>query len=308
MKNQKDKIQVSVIIPVFNHEKIIKCAIDSVLKQTFPNFELLIIDDGSEKPIKHLEKLDNRIKVIVHKQNMGASAARNTGIKNANGKYIAFLDSDDEWDPMKLEIQTEWMVDNPCIYATTTGFLLNTPEENIIQIPQNQKNWYRYIMKGMGLCPGTTLMVINEIMKDFLYDLEFPRLEDLDWGLRFTSINDFYVIQKSLATINNFSSPSGLMIEKSNLRLIEKHRKEFKNEGFFYSRFCISKRFLETSIHFFLGKKFRKGMEYFIKCILTFPFQRPGMYIRIIDALFGINLILNLKNLKYRYFNQNNIS
>lgn len=89
---------ISVIIPVYNVEKYVERAIKSVMEQTYTNLEIILIDDGSKDSsgeiCDKIAKQDNRIKVI-HQQNMGLSGARNTGIKNANGKYIAFVDSDD---------------------------------------------------------------------------------------------------------------------------------------------------------------------------------------------------------------------
>ncbi len=104
MKNKPPA--VSIIIPTFNRAYCLPRAVESVLKQTFPDFELIIVDDGSiddtGKIISRLQDEDARIKYIKHGTNKGGNAARNTGIKNSKGKYIAFLDSDDEWLPEKL--------------------------------------------------------------------------------------------------------------------------------------------------------------------------------------------------------------
>lgn len=98
---------VSVILPTYNRANILAKAIESVLSQTYKNFELIIIDDASTDDtgavIKNFD--DDRIKYIEHTQNEGAPAARNTGIGHARGEYVAFQDSDDEWLPSKLEQQ-----------------------------------------------------------------------------------------------------------------------------------------------------------------------------------------------------------
>ena len=98
---------VSVIIPTYNRAHLVGRAIRSVLNQTFQDFEIIVVDDGStdntEEVIKSFN--DPRIRYIRHEQNRGGSAARNTGIRAARGEYIAFLDSDDEWLPQKLERQ-----------------------------------------------------------------------------------------------------------------------------------------------------------------------------------------------------------
>lgn len=96
---------VSVIIPAYNCENFLSQAIDSVLQQTYENVELIVVDDGSRDNTATVAgKYENRLKYI-HQQNGGVSKARNTGLRHATGEYVAFLDSDDVWDKMKLECQ-----------------------------------------------------------------------------------------------------------------------------------------------------------------------------------------------------------
>lgn len=99
--------KVSVIIPAYNRADTIGAAINSVLRQTEPNFELLVVDDASTDRTKDVvrEFRDTRVELIEHVQNAGSSVARNTGIRAARGRYIALLDSDDLWFPRMLESQ-----------------------------------------------------------------------------------------------------------------------------------------------------------------------------------------------------------
>lgn len=124
---------VSIIIPTYNRAEILTKSIQSVLSQTFGDFELIVVDDGStDNTYELIKDLDPRIKII-RQQNQGVSAARNNGLKVSQGKYIAFLDSDDEWDPFYLEA---------CI-----SFLENHPEENVIntEFLWNRKKDYNEI-------------------------------------------------------------------------------------------------------------------------------------------------------------------
>ena len=100
---------VSVIIPTYNRAHLIGRAIRSVLDQTYQDWELIVVDDASTDDIPGIVKgfTDGRVKYIRHDENKGAAAARNTGIQAARGAYIAFLDSDDEWLPEKLERQVQ---------------------------------------------------------------------------------------------------------------------------------------------------------------------------------------------------------
>jgi GT2 family glycosyltransferase len=98
---------VSVVVPAFNRAGSIRAALESVLRQTWADFELIVVDDGSTDGTPDAARAldDPRLRVIVTPQNMGASAARNLGIAEARGIWIAFQDSDDEWLPLKLEKQ-----------------------------------------------------------------------------------------------------------------------------------------------------------------------------------------------------------
>jgi glycosyltransferase involved in cell wall biosynthesis len=123
MTNQHIVVNVSVIMPAYNAEKYIMESISSVIKQTYPLWELLIIDDGSQDATREIVKRymqqDQRIKLIEMNKNIGVAQARNCGIENAKGEYIAFLDSDDIWLPQKLEWQIAFMQENSIGFSYT---------------------------------------------------------------------------------------------------------------------------------------------------------------------------------------------
>lgn len=116
---------VSVIMPTYNTGRILSESIESILAQTYPNFELLIADDKSDDEVtlsilKHYEQKDSRIKVVYLDENRGAGYARNKAIEAARGRYIAFCDSDDRWFPTKLEKQVGFIESKGCclIYSS----------------------------------------------------------------------------------------------------------------------------------------------------------------------------------------------
>ena len=104
---------VSIVIPVYNCQDYIGIAINSVLKQDFQNYEIIIVDDcstdGTARIVADLSKHDERIKYIKLDNNSGAAVARNTGLKVSEGRYVAFLDSDDLWKANKLSTQIQFM-------------------------------------------------------------------------------------------------------------------------------------------------------------------------------------------------------
>ena len=116
---------VSIIMPVYNGERYIGTSIESVLSQTYLNWELLIINDNSNDKTKQIvkgyQKKDSRIKIYNLKTNNGVANARNIGIENSRGKYIAFLDSDDIWLPKKLEEQLKF-IDQPNVAMVFSNF------------------------------------------------------------------------------------------------------------------------------------------------------------------------------------------
>lgn len=108
-------MKVSVITPMYNCEKFISETIESVLNQTYTNWEMIIIDDCSTDKSKQIVKQyierDKRIRLIALNENSGAAVARNKGIEVSSGRFIAFLDGDDLWEPNKLEKQIQFMTE-----------------------------------------------------------------------------------------------------------------------------------------------------------------------------------------------------
>jgi glycosyltransferase involved in cell wall biosynthesis len=100
---------VSVVVPCYNRARLIPRAVKSVQEQNFESLEIVLVDDGSSDDtvgvVERLKTTEPRIRFLRHERNRGEAAARNTGVKNARGRYIAFLDSDDEWLPGKLKCQ-----------------------------------------------------------------------------------------------------------------------------------------------------------------------------------------------------------
>lgn len=132
-----DETLVSVIMPTYErNEKVIKRAIDSVINQTYKNWELIVVDDNKKDEVsKNVQTIlneinDTRIIYIKNKENMGSAKSRNHGIEKSKGKYITFLDDDDEYLPLKIEIQVNKMIEKDADYSITNLNLFN--DENIL--------------------------------------------------------------------------------------------------------------------------------------------------------------------------------
>lgn len=133
-QTQQNKI-CSVILPVYNSERYLNRTVNSVIQQTMSDFELLAIDDcstdGSVQLLERWREKDNRITILCNTENQGVAAVRNQAIAAAQGKYIAFLDSDDTWQSMKLERQLQFMEQNGCDFCCTAYSMVDEEGKHI---------------------------------------------------------------------------------------------------------------------------------------------------------------------------------
>ncbi len=180
---------VSVVIPTYNRLPKVKDAIDSVLSQTYRDFEFWVVDDGSTDGTgEALRVFGNKIKYI-SQDNRGASAARNLGARVSRGKYLAFLDSDDLWEPEKLEIQVKCMEENPQFPLCYTDEIWI--RKGIRVNPKKRHGKYSgwIFEKCLPLCiisPSSALMKRALFEETGGFDETLPVCEDYDFWLRVT--------------------------------------------------------------------------------------------------------------------------
>lgn len=154
---------VSIITPVYNSEKLIEKTINSVRNQSYTQFEMILVDDcsidNSREIIEKITEIDHRIRYIRLDQNSGAAVARNTGIKAAEGRYIAFLDSDDMWKKEKLTRQISFMEKNNVAF-TYTAFETITEDGDLIQDRVNvpKKLNYTQLLKNTAIACSTVIV------------------------------------------------------------------------------------------------------------------------------------------------------
>ena len=174
---------VSVIMPVYNGEKYIAEAIDSILSQTFQDFELLIINDCStDETISVIETYsDRRIRVIHNDSNLGLARVRNKGIENAKGKYIAWLDSDDISFDTRLEKQVNLLENNSRIGMCGTWVKTIGSAEHIWKYPTESET-IKSTMLFYNCFATSSVILRKEILVQYLYlfDLDYPPAEDYD--------------------------------------------------------------------------------------------------------------------------------
>lgn len=185
MEEKKDKL-VSIIVPVYNAGKFIDETIQTVRSQTYNCWELILVDDGStddgREKIEKWCKEDERLRLIVQEKNEGAARARNTGIENASGRYIAFLDADDIWRPQKLEKELEFMEEKGAAFAFTAyefadeeGYETN----QWVNVPPTLS--YKEALSRTVIFTSTVMFDMTKISKDLIKMPEVPSEDTATW-------------------------------------------------------------------------------------------------------------------------------
>ena len=164
----------SIIVPLYNCEDFIASTIDSVIEQTYTEWELIIIDDQSnDNSVAIVEQymlIDKRIRLYQFNENRGAAQARNKGIKEANGRYVAFLDSDDIWYKDKLEKQINFMEKRNIIFSYT-GFMRDYGEGKHRTFFVPKKVNYRSLLLKNSICNSSVVIDISKVDKVFYPDI-----------------------------------------------------------------------------------------------------------------------------------------
>lgn len=207
---------VSIITPCYNCEKTIIKTFNSLKAQTFKDFEWIVIDDCSEDKsvelISKIKQVDPRVVLIKAKTNCGAAKSRNIGIKNARGKYIAFLDADDIWYDFKLETQLRFMKKNNYFFSYS-NYDVEYPNGKVVEFrPKKDHVTYRDLLKSNDVgC--LTAMFDKSVVKEILMPEDCYKREDLGAWLDITKKGIIgYKIDLSLGKY--FISPGSVSSKK----------------------------------------------------------------------------------------------
>lgn len=229
---KNEKPLVSVVMPAYNAEKTIKEAIESILNQTYKNFEFIIVNDGStDRTLNIIEsyaKKDRRIAVLNNGKNCGIAATRNNGTKKAKGKYIAVHDADDISLPDRLEKQKEFLEKNPAV-GVVGSFLeiFDDKTKRIIGVrkyPKEDKKLRKMIFFVCPIAQPAAMIRKEAFDKIGFYDEKYPPSEDIDLWFRIGEKYKFSNIQKSLVRYRyNPKSATG-----SRTKLMEKLANEIR--------------------------------------------------------------------------------
>ena len=243
---------VSVIIPYFKKKKFIKETVSSVIQQSYKNLEIIIIyDDSSTEDMEYINEirnLDERIRVVINTDLHGAGNARNTGILNAKGDYIAFLDADDIWELTKIDEQINFMKKNEFKCSHTTYEIIKESNQSCGHRIARTFNGYKDLLKSCDI--GLSTVIIKKDV--FTDDCRFPNLktkEDFVLWLKISKKIDLYGIDIPLVKwrkLNNSLSSNTFQ------KLIDGFRVYNKHMGFsfiksFYLLIILSINFLKKA-------------------------------------------------------------
>jgi glycosyltransferase involved in cell wall biosynthesis len=190
---------ISAIIPTYNRENTILRCIDSVLRQTYPVSEIIVVDDGSSDRTLQLveEAYGNKIKIIkqLHK---GAQAARNAGIMVAQGEYIAFLDSDDEWTEKKIALQMHVLEEKPNAVVCGNGYIMKDGYKTIFRMKGYSGEVYKCaLVSSFALFPAIMTKKEN-LIKVGLLDEKVPSFQEWDTAIMLSRECEFVFLDKPL--------------------------------------------------------------------------------------------------------------
>jgi glycosyltransferase involved in cell wall biosynthesis len=221
----------SVIIPSYNHGNFIEKSINSVLKQTFKNYEIIIIDNYSTDSTNDiLNKYKNKI-VFKKIHNLGIIAkSRNLGIKISKGKWICFLDSDDEWFSDKLKIVYEQISINPAQVICNNEIIIKGSSKYFYRYGPFKDLFYKYLIingnciSTSGSCVDKNFILTKKI--NFIEKKEFITVEDYDFFLNLANFNaKFIFLNKFLGkrNVHNYSNSSNYKFHRNSLLNLLKH-------------------------------------------------------------------------------------
>lgn len=246
-------VKVSVIIPVYNGEKFLHRAIQSVLDQTYKDIEIIIVDDGSTDSspqiLRQFEETDN-VKVLYRKENAGQASANNFGLKHAAGEYVTYLDCDDTINPNKLALQAEYLEKNPDVGLVYSDVCFIDEVGNSGKVVPNNNE-----RRGQSYNNGNALLITNFIVRSSvmhrMYCIE--EIGFFDEGITGSDDHDMWVRIAERFLIKKIESPLVNKIHHGqNISIIRKSRKYY---------------YYENSIHIIKKAYDRRGNPFQLKVL-----------------------------------------
>lgn len=288
MYKLKEKMpEVSVIIPTYNCSKYISEAIDSVLAQTYKEFEIIIIDDGSTDETKGIVQeylVSHRLKIkYIFQENQGLACARNAGIKNATGKYLALLDADDAWAKNRLALGVEIMEKHPTVSLVHANIFCMNEKGKVLFTAQRERSFLNgKIAKALLLkkaeisCP--TVLFRRECVDTVgTFDENLTRLgcEDRELWIRITRQYDAYYIDEPLAYYRQRQSSMSKNMDKmvrAKYYVIHKHL-DSRTKDLIIKLIALARTHKDCGDVLLFRKDYRNAIFQYLRSLQFWPFS-----------------------------------
>jgi glycosyltransferase involved in cell wall biosynthesis len=222
-------MQVSVIIPTYNSARYLAEAVDSVLSQTFSDFEVLVIDDGSTDETETVMRRYGPPVRYIQQNNGGVASARNRGIEESRGRYVAFLDADDTWYPHKLQRQLAALDEHADYLACYSAFTIVTSDLAPLGVTRSKRQTSALedlLLRGNVVGSICTVLCDRLLFKSTgAFDPALSQCADWDMWVRLAALTDFLYIDEPLVTYRQHEtnmSRNAPLLERDSLLVLEK--------------------------------------------------------------------------------------
>jgi glycosyltransferase involved in cell wall biosynthesis len=285
---------VSVIVPVYNRARLIGRALESVRLQTYRDFEVVLGDDASTDDTVAVAQQDwPELKVARLGVNRGASSARNAAIRESRGRFLAFLDSDDEWLPEKLRVQMDYLQRHPEVAVCACAYRKQWRDGRTMLVPApHPADLTKALHSALDFHGASTPVVRREVLDEVGYQDEDMRiLEDWDWMLRISQRHRIEVLDEPLAIIheNNPSPPDRM--RDSTVIFLAKHDADFRRYGAAHRCRVISQQWENSAFNMFEHGRAGEAVRLLLRSLRHAPLRNPSSVVLVplgaIDAVAG---------------------
>jgi glycosyltransferase involved in cell wall biosynthesis len=295
MKN--DPALVSVIVPVYNRAHLVTETVASILGQTYRNIEIILINDGSTddslKVIQTLQQEHPDVIRIIDQENQGQIIARNQGIQQARGQYIAFLDSDDLWVPDKLELQMPLFDDGVGLVYGGVELINEDGETTGFDAcdPAIQGEIYPQLLVKNRMTGGSVMVLRAALDRVGVFDPEFSAAENWDLWLRICKVYQARLVNKPVVKYrlhqNNMSKDMMLM-QDAKRQIMAKHCDKHSSDKLVarYSRLAEADLYYKLGVYSFSREQFGEAIRNFSRVVIISPFYEDTP-VRLLRSLLG---------------------
>lgn len=307
---------VSVILPFFNRAATLARCVESVRAQTFTDWELIAVDDGSsDRSVEVVQEIsDPKIRVRRHETNRGAGPARDTAMQSAQGEWLALIDSDDEWLPGKLAAQLSALENCGAALSSCAFHFIRDGITWLWPKPFDSSSWEKALHRECTFGFGSTLLIRRDVALALgPFDPELPRHEDWDWVLRAAEAgHQLAFVPEPLARVHGLDRVQLERFVPSTNLFLAKHDAALLRFGKSYRRQVIAHHFESIASLAYEQRHYALGHEYLLRSFHVWPGRNPlrlaALPLGGLDWLLGTRMIQRAANVRRALFAESSIA